>query len=42
MYSTLTLHRAAYVCWGGRIEAARCRVRLMAEAGLLHRDVEVR
>lgn len=25
-YSTLTLHQAAYACWGGRIEAARRRV----------------
>ncbi|WP_432088506.1 hypothetical protein [Streptomyces sp. bgisy095] len=41
-YSTLTLHQAAYACWGGRIEAARRRVRLMTEAGLLHRDADVR
>ncbi|WP_431776485.1 hypothetical protein [Streptomyces cucumeris] len=41
-YSTLTLHQAAYACWGGRIEAARRRVRLMAEAGLLRRSAEVR
>ncbi|MFB7584580.1 MULTISPECIES: hypothetical protein [Streptomyces] len=41
-YSTLTLHQAAYACWGGRIEAARRRVRLMAEAGLLHRSADVR
>lgn len=41
-YSTLTLHQAAAACWGGRIEAARLRVRLMAEAGLLHRSAEVR
>nr|WP_137951536.1 hypothetical protein [Streptomyces avermitilis] len=45
-YSTLTLHQAAYACWGGRIEAARRRVRLMVEAGLLHRlavaDVGIR
>ncbi|MEU6055797.1 hypothetical protein ABZ829_35850 [Streptomyces xanthochromogenes] len=36
-YSTLTLHQTAYACWGGRIEAARRRVRLMTEAGLLLR-----
>lgn len=41
-YSTLTLHQAAYACWGGQIEAARRRVRLMAEAGLLHRSADVR
>ncbi|MFD3700711.1 hypothetical protein ACFWUZ_32045 [Streptomyces sp. NPDC058646] len=41
-YSTLTLHQAAYACWGGRIEAARRRVRLMVEAGLLHRNADVR
>ncbi|MGW7460984.1 hypothetical protein [Streptomyces sp. NPDC054797] len=41
-YSTLTLHQAAYACWGGRIEAARRRVRLMVEAGLLHRSADVR
>lgn len=41
-YSTLTLHQAAHSCWGGRIEAARRRVRLMTEAGLLHRSAEVR
>ncbi|MEU3220164.1 hypothetical protein [Streptomyces sp. NPDC006971] len=41
-YSTLTLHQAAAACWGGRVEAARLRVRLMAEAGLLHRSAEVR
>ena len=41
-YSTLTLHQAAAACWGGRIEAARLRVRLMTEAGLLHRSAEVR
>ncbi|MEV3926461.1 MULTISPECIES: hypothetical protein [Actinomycetes] len=41
-YSTLTLHQAAYACWGGRIEAARRRVRLMAEAGLLLRSADVR
>ncbi|MDG9709644.1 hypothetical protein [Streptomyces sp. DH10] len=41
-YSTLTLHQAAYACWGGRIEAARRRVRLMTEAGLLHRSADVR
>ncbi|GGY69913.1 hypothetical protein GCM10010326_75260 [Streptomyces xanthochromogenes] len=37
-YSTLTLHQAAYACWGGRIAAARRRVRLMTEAGLLLRS----
>ncbi|MFJ4866205.1 hypothetical protein [Streptomyces sp. NPDC088748] len=41
-YSTLTLHQAAYACWGGRIEAARRRVRLMVEAGLLHRSADLR
>ncbi|MGW1252268.1 hypothetical protein [Streptomyces sp. NPDC002535] len=41
-YSTLTLHQAAYACWGGRIEAARRRVRLMTEAGLLLRSADVR
>ncbi|MFE7429800.1 hypothetical protein [Streptomyces sp. NPDC057545] len=41
-YSTLTLHQAAYACWGGRIEAARRRVRMMTEAGLLHRSADVR
>ncbi|OKJ46831.1 hypothetical protein [Streptomyces sp. CB02115] len=41
-YSTLTLHQAAYACWDGRIEAARRRVRLMTEAGLLHRAADVR
>lgn len=41
-YSTLTLHQAAYACWGGRVEAARRRVRLMTEAGLLHRSADVR
>ncbi|MFD7797465.1 hypothetical protein [Streptomyces sp. NPDC059759] len=41
-YSTLTLHQAAAACWGGRIEAARLRVRLMAEAGLLFRSAQVR
>ncbi|WP_405483227.1 hypothetical protein [Streptomyces anulatus] len=41
-YSTLTLHQAAYACWDGRIEAARRRVRLMTEAGLLHRTADVR
>ncbi|MFI7020149.1 hypothetical protein [Streptomyces sp. NPDC050164] len=41
-YSTLTLHQAAHACWGGRIEAARRRVRLMTEAGLLDRSAEVR
>ncbi|MFE4658181.1 hypothetical protein ACFRFJ_16040 [Streptomyces hydrogenans] len=41
-YSTLTLHQAAYACWGGRIETARRRVRLMVEAGLLLRSADVR
>ncbi|MFH8520285.1 hypothetical protein ACH4CE_35480 [Streptomyces gelaticus] len=41
-YSTLTLHQAAYACWDGRIEAARLRIRLMTEAGLLHRSADVR
>ncbi|MER5564435.1 hypothetical protein ABT071_38280 [Streptomyces sp. NPDC002506] len=41
-YSTLTLHQAAYACRGGRIEAARRRVRLMTEAGLLLRSADVR
>ncbi|MYR41274.1 hypothetical protein [Streptomyces sp. SID5910] len=41
-YSTLTLHQAAAACWGGRIEAARLRTRLMTEAGLLHRSADVR
>ena len=41
-YSTLTLHQAAYACWGGRIEAARRRVRLMTEAGLLLRSADAR
>ncbi|MER5719615.1 hypothetical protein [Streptomyces sp. NPDC002132] len=40
-YSTLTLHQAAYACWGGRIEVARRRARLMVEAGLLHRCADV-
>ncbi|MFF8919390.1 hypothetical protein ACF08M_40445 [Streptomyces sp. NPDC015032] len=34
-YSTLTLHQAAYACWGGRIEAARRRVRLMTPDQML-------
>ncbi|MGX1794423.1 hypothetical protein ACWIGN_01140 [Streptomyces albidoflavus] len=41
-YSTLTLHQAAYACWGGRIETARRRARLMTEAGLLLRSADVR
>ncbi len=41
-YSTLTLHQAAYVCWGGRIEAARPSVQLMTEARLLLRSADVR
>ncbi|CAM5592727.1 hypothetical protein [Streptomyces abikoensis] len=39
-YSTLTLRQAAAACWGGQAETARARVRLMTEAGLLHRSAE--
>lgn len=39
-YSTLTLRQAATACWGGQVETARTRVRLMTEAGLLHRSAE--
>ncbi|WP_143673856.1 hypothetical protein [Streptomyces sp. or20] len=41
-YGTLTLRQAATAFWNGREETARARVRLMTEAGLLHRSAEVR
>ncbi|MFZ3467469.1 hypothetical protein ACODT3_44025 [Streptomyces sp. 4.24] len=41
-YGTLTLPQAATAFWRGRQETARTRIRLMTEAGLLHRSADVR
>ncbi|MGW7412772.1 hypothetical protein [Streptomyces sp. NPDC054863] len=41
-YGSLTLRQAAAACWGGQVETARTRVRLMVEAGLLFRSAETR
>lgn len=41
-YGTLTLQQAATACWGGRLETARLRIRVMTEAGLLHRSAAMR
>ncbi len=41
-YGSLTLRQAAMACWGGQVETARTRVRLMTEPGLLFRSAETR